>query len=50
MVAEFVTFMNAFCTERSQFENIYKIEMKKNYGSSLGYITAINDLYPYLVL
>lgn len=41
--------MNAFCTDTSAFENIYKVEMKKNYGSTLSYITAINDLYPYLV-
>jgi len=41
--------MNAFCTDTTAFENIYKVEMKKNYGSTLTYISAINDLYPYLV-
>lgn len=49
MVNEFIQFMNAFCTDTGAFENIYKVEMKKNYGSTLTYITAINDLYPHLV-
>lgn len=50
MVNEFLEFMNAFCADKAQFEAIYKVEMKKNYGSSLAYITAITDLYPFLVV
>jgi hypothetical protein len=47
---EFVEFMHAFCTDMAQFENIYKVEMKKNFGSNTAYISAINDLHPHLVL
>lgn len=48
MVAEFVIFVNSFCQERAQLENIYKVEMKKNFGP-MDYTNAINDIYPYLV-
>jgi len=46
---EFIVYMSQFSTSDEKVQQIYKVSLKKFFNSPLEYLTAINDLLPFLL-